>query len=334
LEANIAITIMKWCSPLNSLLTVLTLANNTIPMSRETLLEAIKERPLLGDGGMGTQLIGVGLKPGGCGESWNLEAPEKIVAIQRKYVDAGSDCLITNTFGGCGMMLKRHGHDGNVAEINKAAVQIAREAFGDKAGYVLGDVGPFGGIMEPYGLDSEDDVRATITEQVNALVEAGADAIIVETQTALEELGIGIEAALEAGAPCVIGSLAYDLTADGQSHRTMMGVSPEAAAEFLQEKGAHIVALNCGSGMDMREAAKVISLYRKSCDLPCMAQPNAGKPELVDGAVVYREDAASMASGVIPLLDAGANIVGGCCGSTPEHIAAFRVEMDRWIAAR
>lgn len=301
-------------------------------MSGQSILEALKKRPLLGDGGMGTQLMQAGLKAGDCGEIWNLQQPGKVVAVQRAYVESGSDCLITNTFGACSLSLKRHGYDSNVAEINKAAVKIAREAFGDKPGYVIGDVGPFGGMMEPYGDTTEEEVRETITEQVGALVDAGADAIIIETQTSLEELGIGIKAAIGAGAPCVIGSLAYDLMSDGETHRTMMGVSPEMAAAFMEKAGANIIALNCGTGMDMRQAVKLITAYKAVSDLPCMAQPNAGNPEMVDGKVVYREDPVSMAAGVIPLLDAGANIVGGCCGSTPDHIAAFRKEMDRFIS--
>lgn len=301
-------------------------------MAGQNLLDVIRERPLLGDGGMGTQLMEAGLKQGACGDIWNLKEPDKVLAIQRSYVEAGSDCLITNTFGGCSLSLKRHGFDSDVVKINRAAVKIARQAFGDKPGFVIGDVGPFGGMMEPYGDTEESEVREAFREQIGALVDAGADAIIIETQTALEELGVGIEVAQEAGAPCIIGSLAYDLMNDGESHRTMMGVSPTLAVEFMQERGVDIVALNCGTGMDMRQAVKVISEYREATDLPCMAQPNAGNPQLIDGQVVYREDPVSMAAGVIPLLDAGANIVGACCGSTPAHIAAFRTEMDLYIS--
>ena len=161
----------------------------------ETLKEAMLERPLLGDGAMGTQLMMAGLAQGNCGEAWNLSHPERVLEIQRRYVEAGSECLITNTFGGCRIMLNRHGQTDNVAEINKAAVAIAREAFGERDGYVLGDIGPFGGLMKPFGEFTEDQVRSAFEEQATALVEAGADAIIVETQTGLEELGLAIQAA-------------------------------------------------------------------------------------------------------------------------------------------
>jgi 5-methyltetrahydrofolate--homocysteine methyltransferase len=175
---------------------------------KKPLLEAMKDRPLLADGAMGTQLMHAGLEQGACGEAWNLTQPEKVLAIQRAYVDAGSDCLLTNTFGGSRIMLTRHGHGDDAAAVNRAAVQIARQAFGDRQGYVLGDVGPFGGLMEPYGEIPATTVRKAFDEQIQALVEAGVDAIIVETQTALEELSLALAAARDAGAPGVIGSLA------------------------------------------------------------------------------------------------------------------------------
>ena len=296
-----------------------------------TLLEAIKERPLLGDGGMGTQLMAAGLEQGGCGEQWNVTEPQKVVEIQKRYADAGSDCIITNTFGGCRITLERHGQAENTAPINRAAAQIAREAFGERGGYVIGDVGPFGGIMEPYGEVPQSVVREAINEQVVALIEGGADAIIVETQTALEELGIGIEAAKQAGAACVIGSMAYDTTHDGSTFRTMMGIDPEAAAEFMVENDVDIVALNCGTGMDMTRAVEAVNRYRAVTDKPIMVQPNAGLPRLVDMKVVYDETPEQMAEGVKPLLDAGANIIGACCGSTPEHIRAFRAVIDTYV---
>jgi 5-methyltetrahydrofolate--homocysteine methyltransferase len=173
-------------------------------------------------------------------------------------------------------------------------------------------------------------VRAAFTEQAKALVDAGADAIIIETQTSLEELGIGIAAAKEAGAPCVIGSMAYDVTLDGSTFRTMMGVDPERAAEFMQENGVDIVALNCGTGMNMQRAADAVQRYKHSCDLPVMAQPNAGQPKLINMKIVYDETPQEMTRGVVPLLEAGVNILGACCGSTPDHIRAFRTAMDEY----
>lgn len=297
---------------------------------KHSLLDAILQRPLLGDGAMGTQLMLAGLEQGACGEAWNLSQPEKVLAIQRRYVEAGSDCLLTNTFGGSRIMLNRHGNAGKALEINRAGVEIARAAFGGKAGFVIGDIGPFGGLMEPYGEFREEDVREAFAEQAEALVDAGADAIILETMTSLEELRIGICAAKQAGAFCVIGSMAYDVTLDGSTFRTMMGVDPERAARAMAEEGADMIALNCGTRMDMERARQAVIRYRAVSSLPVMVEPNAGQPRLENMKVVYDETPEEMGKGVVPLLEAGASVVGACCGSTPAHIAAFRRELDRY----
>ena len=298
------------------------------------LLDALREGTLLSDGAMGTQLQAAGLEPGGCGESWNLDRPGEVLAIHRAYVEAGSDCLITNTFGASRIMLARHGRAADAAAINRAGVRLAREALGGRPGFVLGDMGPFGGLLEPYGDVTEGSVREAFREQAEALAEAGVDAVIVETQTALEELGLAIEAARKAGAPCVIGSLAFDVTLDGSDARTMMGVAPEDAAAFLERAGADVAALNCGSGVDMAWAARLVRRYRAASALPTMAQPNAGLPALENLKVVYRQTPEEMAAGLPDLLDAGASVVGGCCGSGPAHIRLFRRVIDGRDARR
>jgi 5-methyltetrahydrofolate--homocysteine methyltransferase len=292
------------------------------------LLEAIRRRVLLGDGAMGTQLQQAGLESGGCGEAWNLDHPERVLAIQRAYAEAGSDCIITNTFGASRIMLERHGQADRAAAINEAGARIARDAFGGRAGFVLGDIGPFGGLMEPYGEIAVARVEQAFREQARALVAGGVDAIIIETQTALEELEIAIAAAREAGAPVVIGSLAYDKMADEDEVRTMMGVSPESAAEFMTGRGVDILALNCGTGVDVAMATDVVRRYRTVSGLPIMAQPNAGQPVLENFKVVYHETPEQMARDLPGLVRAGAAIVGGCCGSTPAHIRRFRQVLD------
>src|SRR5690606_33908316 len=148
-------------------------------------LEALQTRRLVGDGAMGTQLMLAGLEQGASGEAWNITHPERVLEIQRRYVEAGADCIITNTFGASRLMLRRHGHEDDLAEINAAAARIAREAFGGKPGFVLGDIGPLGAILEPYGDLPHEDARAALEEQAAALVSAGVDAIIIETQTSL-----------------------------------------------------------------------------------------------------------------------------------------------------
>jgi 5-methyltetrahydrofolate--homocysteine methyltransferase len=296
---------------------------------KKTLQEALRERRLVCDGAMGTQLMLAGLEQGGSGEYWNLTHADRVLEIQRRYVAAGADCLITNTFGGSRLMLQRHGHAEDLRAINQAGSRIAREAFGDRPGFVLGDLGPLGAILEPYGDLPAAAAQAAYQEQATTLVEAGVDAIIIETQTSLEELGVAIDAAKAAGAPCIIASLAYDLSADKTFYVTMMGVMPEKAAEFVEEKGAHIVALNCGTGMDMTGAAMVAKIYRESCSIPVMVQPNAGLPVLENLKAVYKQLPADMALGVPAALAAGANIIGSCCGSTPEHTRAIREVVER-----
>ena len=296
-------------------------------MSRSSLLDALGTRVLLGDGAMGTELQQAGLESGGCGEAWNLDQPERVLAIQRRYAEAGSDVLLTNTFGASRIMLDRHDEAARTADINRAAVAIAREALGGR-GFVLGDIGPFGGLMEPYGEIARADVERAFREQARALVEGGADGIIIETQTALEELELAIAAAKEAGARVVIGSIAFDRMVDEDDVRTMMGIGPEQAAEFMAERGCDLAALNCGTGVDMAMAARIVARYRATCDLPVMAQPNAGQPVLVDMQVRYNETPEQMGAGLAGLLAAGPRIVGGCCGSTPQHIRRFRVLLD------
>ena len=300
---------------------------------KKSLLETLRERRLVCDGAMGTQLMLAGLANGDCGEAWNLSHPERVLKIQRNYVQAGADCLITNTFGGSRLMLKRHGHVENLKEINQAGTRIAREAFGGREGFVLGDLGPLGAILEPYGDLSQDEARAAYEEQARALVEAGADAIIIETQTSLEEIGVAIDAAKAAGAPCVIASLAYDLSQDKSFYVTMMGVTPERAAEFAADRGADVIALNCGTGMDMNGAAMVARQYRASCGLPVMVQPNAGLPVLENMKAVYKQLPVDMAQHVPEVIEAGANIIGSCCGSTPEHTRAIREAVNKYQRA-
>lgn len=292
------------------------------------LLEVLRERRLVCDGAMGTQLMLAGLEQGSCGEAWNLDHPDRVRAIQQRYVEAGADCLITNTFGGSRLMLRRHDHEKEVATINAAGARLARQAFGNRPGYVLGDIGPLGAILEPYGELPVAEAQSAFEEQARALVDAGVDAIIIETQTSLDELGLAIDAARAAGASCVIASLAYDLSVDRTYYKTMMGVSPEQAAEFIAERGAQVVALNCGTGMDMAGAAKVARIYREHCVLPIMVQPNAGQPVLENLKAVYKQLPADMARAVPEVLAAGVGIVGSCCGSTPEHIRAIRQMVD------
>jgi 5-methyltetrahydrofolate--homocysteine methyltransferase len=301
---------------------------------KKTLLETLRERVLVSDGAMGTQLMAAGLEQGACGEMWNVTHPDRVRDIQRRYVEAGADCLITNTFGGNGIMLRRHHHYEDLADINRSAVRIARDAFGEREGFVLGGIGPVGGVMEPYGDLTAHDVGEAVRLQVQALVEGGVDAIIIETQMALEEVELGVEAARALGAPCIIASLAYDRSRDGTFYKTMMGIAPETAAEYLSDLGVDVLALNCGTGVDMAVAREIIEAYRDVTDCFTMAQPNAGLPVLENFQAVYKQTPEDMVAPLDALLAAGVNIVGGCCGSTPEHIRAIRQKVDAWNVQR
>ncbi|UCF36063.1 MAG: homocysteine S-methyltransferase family protein [Acidobacteriota bacterium] len=292
------------------------------------ILDALKEKPLLCDGAMGTQLQAAGLAPGECGEVWCLRYPDRVQAIQAAYALAGSDCLATNTFGGCRLALERHGLADETVAINQAAVAVAREAFGGKPGFVLGDIGPFGGLMEPYGTTKVAEVRAAFIEQARALLEGGADAVIIETMTSLEELEVALQAAREAGAAVVLASMSFDVTFDGTDARTMMGVTPEQAAEHMHRNGADVIGTNCGKDVDSLWTAKILQRYRTVSDLPLLAQPNAGQPELNEGVISYRQSATDSADGLEGLLNAGARLIGACCGSAPPHIRALRERLD------
>lgn len=296
-------------------------------MPRKLLETIAKGMILIGDGAMGTQLQLVGLEPGGCGEGWNVDHPERVAGIQQCYVDAGSQCLITNSFGGSRITLRRHKQDGRAYEINRAASRIARDCLGPD-GFVLGDIGPFGGFLEPLGEYSRNEVVDVFTEQAQGLLDGGADAIIVETMTALEEIEAAVVAARSVHSDCtLIGSLAYDRTVH-DTYRTMMGIGPEESVAKLVEMGIDVLACNCGTGIDITDYVRIVTEYRNCSDLPIMAQPNAGQPALMKGEVVYKETPEKMASHVQEVIAAGASIVGGCCGTTPEHIKLFTQARD------
>ncbi len=290
-------------------------------MPRQSLLDAIHSKaPLVGDGAMGTELQKAGLEPGGCGDEWNLVHPDRVLEIQRAYVEAGSQCLITNTFGSNRFVLARYDLQDKVRQISLAGARIARQAMGDR-GWVLGDVGPCGGFLAPLGEISEDELAASLRDQIGGLLEGGADAIILETITALEEMELGIRIARELHAPCVIASMAYDRMKDG-SHKTMMGVSPTQTAELANRSGADIVGANCGTGLVPLNFLGIAREYRAATSKPIMLQPNAGQPRLKGTEVVYPVSPLEIAPDLVALARE-AQIVGACCGSSPDHIREF-----------
>ncbi len=273
--------------------------------------------PLVTDGAWGTQLQARGLPVGECPDAWNLSNPEPVNEIAAAYVEAGSDIILTNTFGANRFTLARHNLDDKVVEINTAGVEISRRAAGDRA-KVFASIGP-SGIMLMMGDVSREDVQAAFDQQARALADAGADAIVIETMSDTDEARLAVTAARATGLP-VVACMVFDSGAD--CDRTLMGTTPEQAAELLSAEGADCVGANCGQGIDGFVA--ICRRLRAATTLPIWIKANAGLPEMVDGQPVYRQTPEEFAARVPELIEAGAGFIGGCCGTTPEFIAAVR----------
>ncbi len=275
---------------------------------------------LISDGAMGTFLQAKGLQPGECPESWCVSHPEAVQSIAEAYINAGADIVETNSFGGTSYKLKEFGLRDKVAEFNTAAAQLAKAAMGDK-GYVAASVGPTGQIVEDEGGDvTEEDLYEAFKEQVVALAAGGADALCIETMSSVTEAAQAIRAAKENTSLPVICTFTFELGARG--FRTMMGVDPVRATQAALEAGADIVGANCGNGIhNMIEITRQIRSAAPG--VPILIHANAGMPVLEQGKSVFKETPSDMAGRVKELVDAGANIIGGCCGTTPDHIAAM-----------
>lgn len=275
---------------------------------------------LVGDVAWGTMLMARGLVPGTPPESFVLERPGTIREIARLYLEAGADLITTNTFGGTTLSLSGYGLAGRADEINRRAVMIVGEVAAGRA-CVSASVGPSGCILAPYGDTAPEQVRAAFERQIGTLVEAGADLICVETMTDLQEARLAVEAAraVSSGVP-VIATMTFDPTPRG--FYTVMGVPVAQAARDLEAAGADVVGANCGQGIDaMVEVARA---FRQATSLPLIIQANAGIPEMRDGALFYPETPEYTAARVGALSEAGVSIIGGCCGTTPDHVRAIR----------
>ncbi len=291
-------------------------------MTRPGLAAAARERVLVCDGAMGTMLQRAGLAMGACGVLWNVERPAAVRQIHAAYAEAGCDLLTTNTFGGSPAALEGHGLRDRTAELNRAGAALAREAAGD-ARWVLGDIGPFGGLLEPFGDVTAAQLRGEYAEQARALLEGGADALLVETMSDPEEAVCAIHAAREAGAREVLATFAFQHAADG-GFRTMMGTTVDEALGRAVEAGASGVGANCGTALGFEDYARLAeALVKAARGAVAILQPNAGAPRLVDGAAVYDATPAEMAGHARRWMEAGVRIIGGCCGTTPGHLAAL-----------
>jgi 5-methyltetrahydrofolate--homocysteine methyltransferase len=278
--------------------------------------------PIVLDGALGTQLQQRGLPVGACPDAWNLTEPEKVAEVARNYVEAGSRVVLTNTFGANRFTLARNGLTEKLAEINRAGVELVRRAVGDRA-MVFASFGP-SGLMLMMGEVSEEDLKAAYSEQAQAVASAGADGIAIETMSDVAEATLATAAAHATGLP-VVACMTFGSGA--KKDRTMMGVTPEQAAEQLAAAGADVIGSNCGQGI-----AGMVDVCRRlhaATDRPIWIKANAGLPEMIDGRTVYRQTPAEFASYVPQLLEAGATFLGGCCGTTPEFIKAVVERLPR-----
>jgi 5-methyltetrahydrofolate--homocysteine methyltransferase len=282
----------------------------------QTIAEQIRNgRILLSDGAWGTFLQEKGLAPGECPELWNLTRPDAVLDIARSNIEAGSDMVETNSFGANCYKLASYGLGERVGEINEAAARLSRLAAGKR--HVLGSVGPTGKLIM-LGDVTVESLYAAFREQAIALQQGGADALVVETMSDLEEAKAAVRACVDSTACEVICTMTFEKTGD-DSYHTMMGVTPAQMTRELVDAGAAIIGANCGNGIsDMVGIVKEIRRVHKT--IPVLVHANAGNPVYRNGETVFPETPAEMASHISLLIDAGAGIVGGCCGTTPEHI--------------
>jgi 5-methyltetrahydrofolate--homocysteine methyltransferase len=285
---------------------------------------------LVADGAMGTMLFAAGLGHGGSPELWNVEQPEKVAAVHREYLDAGSQILLTNTFGCNRFRLQLHNLDSRAAELNRAAARLLRaevDASG-KLALVAGDIGPTGGLIQPLGELTSEQVADAFAEQAAALIEGGVDLIWIETMAALEEMQAAVTGVRSASADIpIIMTMTFDTRG-----RTMMGITPERAIRELSLYGAAAIGGNCGNGPE--EIIGVVEKMRQTApDAILVAKANAGVPVLEKGRPVYRASPEDMAVYAVQAYTAGARIIGACCGSTPAHIRSIAAVLESSVAA-
>ncbi len=282
------------------------------------ILERLENEILIFDGATGTYLQQHGLESGGCPELMNADAPEVVRGMAREYFDAGSDIVLTNSFGGTKFRLQHYDAQDRVRELNSLAAEHAKSQASPTQ-FVAGSVGPTGEFIEPLGNVGETEMYDAFTEQITALEEGGADAVMIETQMVLDEAQIAIRATKENTDLTVCASMVFDLGPRG--FFTMWGTSPADAATGLRDAGADVVGSNCGNGIDnMIEIAK---LMREVVDCPIVIQSNAGIPAYKSGEIIYPETPDYMATRYEKLAEVPVQLLGGCCGTGPDHIRAL-----------
>ena len=272
--------------------------------------ELLAAGPVVTDGAWGTQLQARGLPIGACPDEWNLTQPGRVEEVAAAYVAAGSRVILTNTFGANRIRLAEFNLADKVTAINRQGAAISKKAAGRRA-RVFASIGPSGKMLVA-GDVTEDELRRAFTEQAQALQAGGADALVIETMAELEEAQIALVAAQTTGLPVVV-CMTFDT-----GGRTMMGVAPDQAARQFAAAGADVIGSNCGNGISA--FIPICQALRAVSDLPIWVKANAGQPECVDGKVVYRITPEEFASHIPALREAGANFIGGCCGTSPAHL--------------
>jgi 5-methyltetrahydrofolate--homocysteine methyltransferase len=293
-----------------------------------SILERISHgEVLLCDGAMGTMLMEHGLKPGECPEEWNQSHPDVITEIARLYAKAGADIIQTNTFGGTPLRLVPYGLDSHTEDVTAGGIRAARNGSGGQTLVAL-SCGPTGRQLKLCGDSELHEIQASFERQIRAAFIEGIDAIIIETMTDLTEATLAIESAKTSapGVP-IVATMTFDLTPSG--FMTIKGVTVAQAAAGLTAAGADLIGSNCGNGID--NMVRVASEFRKHTSLPLAIQSNAGLPRMDGDRCIYAETPIFMTARIEALLKSGVSIIGGCCGTTPEHIAAFRQEIDRLV---
>jgi len=281
------------------------------------LQQLLAYSPVVLDGGWGTQLQARGLKPGEIPDSWNLTHPAEVEAVGATYADAGSQVILTNTFGANRIALSRDGLQTRVGDINRIGVELSRLGTRGRA-YVFASIGPTGKMLLG-GEVSEEEVRAAFLEQAESIARAGADGIVVETMSDLDEATIAVAAAHSTGLP-VVACMSFD--SGKAKDRTIMGITPEQAVAALSQAGADVIGANCGQSIE--GYLPLVERLHRASSLPLWIKPNAGTPQLVNGAAVYRQTPQEFSAHVRSLVNAGAQFIGGCCGTTPEFVRAIR----------
>ena len=273
---------------------------------------------LISDGATGTYLQANGLEPGGCPEEFNLARPEVIRQMAASYFDAGSDMVETNSFGGSRYMLAKYDFGDRVEEFNRLGAQHARAAT-PEGRFVLGSIGPTGEFLHPNGEATEEEMYEVFAAQAKGLADGGVDAFCIETMSDMAEITLGIRAAKDVSGLPVIATMTFDKGPRG--YFTMMGITPAYAAEQLSEAGADVVGSNCGIAIP--QMVEIIAQMRQATNKPILTHVNAGIPRIEGGEIIYPDTPDQMADFMPRLVEAGANIVGGCCGTGPDHVQAF-----------